>query len=226
MPTGSTRRSFLGTASASMAASQAGQVIPGFDQTRTDVDRASVWRPFSDRKIRMGLVGYGVCRFAAEFEFQNHPNVEVVAVSDLIPDRRAALARWLTRADNPLVWRSIVNRVWQWHFGRGIVETPNDFGRMGALPTHPELLDWLAAEFRDGSGSFKQLHRLIVNSAAYRQSSAHNEAHARIDSDNRFLWRANRRRLEAEEIRERILLKLAKKRARDEAEEPEAGDGC
>jgi hypothetical protein len=120
-------------------------------------------------------------------------------------DRRAALARWLTRADNPLVWRSIVNRVWQWHFGRGIVESPSDFGRMGALPTHPELLDWLAVEFRDGGGSFKQLHRLIVNSAAYRQSSAHNEAHARIDSDNRYLWRANRRRLEAEEIRDAML---------------------
>ena len=75
-----------------MAAAQTRQVIPGFDQTRTDVDRSSVWKPFSDRKIRMGLVGYGVCKFAAEFEFQNHPNVELVAVSDLYPDRRAALA--------------------------------------------------------------------------------------------------------------------------------------
>ena len=75
-----------------------------------------------------------------------------------------------------LTWRSIVNRVWHYHFGRGIVDTPNDFGRNGAPPTHPELLDWLAVEFRDGGGSLKKLHRLIVLSAAYRQSSAHDAA--------------------------------------------------
>ncbi len=92
MPTRSTRRSFLGTTAATMAAAQTGQVIPGFDQTRTEVDRSKVWQPFSDRRIRVGLVGYGVCKFAAEFEFQHHPNVEVVGVSDLFPDRRAALA--------------------------------------------------------------------------------------------------------------------------------------
>jgi len=92
MPKRRTRRSFLGTTTATMAVAQAGQVIPGFDQTRTDVDRSRVWQPFSDRKIRMGLVGYGVCKFAAEFEFQHHPNVEVVGVSDLFPDRRKALA--------------------------------------------------------------------------------------------------------------------------------------
>ena len=86
--------------------------------------------------------------------------------------RRAALARWLTDPANVLTWRSIVNRVWHYHFGRGIVDTPNDFGRMGAAPTHPELLDWLAVEFRDGGGSLKELHRLIVTSATYRQSSA------------------------------------------------------
>ena len=84
---------------------------------------------------------------------------------------RAALAHWLTDARNPLTWRSIVNRVWLYHFGRGIVDTPNDFGHMGQLPTHPELLDWLAAELRDGGQSLKQLHRLIVTSATYRQSS-------------------------------------------------------
>jgi len=91
----------------------------------------------------------------------NHPEGE----------RRAALARWLTRPDNPLTWRSIVNRVWQYHFGRGLVDTPNDFGRMGAQPTHPGLLDWLAVEFRDGGQSLKTLHRLIVTSATYRQES-------------------------------------------------------
>jgi predicted dehydrogenase len=92
MPVKRTRRSFLGATSATAAAVQASQVIPGFDQTRTEVDRSKAWQPFSDRRIRMGLVGYGLCKFAAEFEFQNHPNVEVVAVSDLFPDRRAELA--------------------------------------------------------------------------------------------------------------------------------------
>ena len=120
-------------------------------------------------------------------------------------DRRAALARWLTRHDHPLTWRSIVNRIWQYHFGQGIVASPNDFGRMGQQPTHPELLDWLATEFRDNGQSFKKLHRLIVTSSTYRQSSAHNELNAKIDGSNRFLWRMSRRRLEAEEIRDSIL---------------------
>ena len=121
-------------------------------------------------------------------------------------DRRAALAQWLTRNDNPMTWRSIVNRVWQYHFGHGIVETPNDFGRMGGLPTHPELLDWLAVEFRDGGQSFKKLHKLIVSSATYRQSSANVPAYEKVDSDNRYLWRANRRKLEAEAVRDTVLL--------------------
>ena len=86
--------------------------------------------------------------------------------------RRAALARWLADRDNPLVWRSIVNRVWRDHFGRGLVDTPNDFGRMGEAPSNPELLDWLAVWFRDEArGSLKRLHRLIVTSATYRQSA-------------------------------------------------------
>ncbi|MEZ6050851.1 MAG: DUF1553 domain-containing protein [Planctomycetaceae bacterium] len=120
-------------------------------------------------------------------------------------ERRAALARWITRDENPLTWRSIVNRVWQYHFGRGFVDSPNDFGRMGQLPTHPELLDWLAVEFRDNGGSFKHLHRLIVTSAVYRQASTHNEANALIDASNQYLWRMNRRRLSAEEIRDTLL---------------------
>jgi hypothetical protein len=130
-------------------------------------------------------------------------------------DRRVALARWLSDARNPLTWRSIVNRVWQYHFGRGIVETPNDFGRMGAEPTHPELLDGLAVWFRDeADGSLKQLHRLIVTSQAYRQtSSPAAELMARaiaFDSSNTLLWRQNRRKLEAEAIRDCILLVAGK----------------
>jgi mono/diheme cytochrome c family protein len=134
-------------------------------------------------------------------------------------DRRAALAKWLTDPHNPLTWRSIVNRVWHYHFGRGLVETANDFGRNGALPTHPELLDWLAVEFRDGGQSLKRLHKLIVMSATYRQQSnaergAQNaESVPRsdfrdpslADADNRFLWRMNRRRLEAEAVRDSVL---------------------
>jgi mono/diheme cytochrome c family protein len=120
--------------------------------------------------------------------------------------RRAALANWIADRDNVLTWRSIVNRVWHYHFSRGIAETPNDFGRMGAAPTQPELLDYLAARFRDDMhGSLKQLHRLIVTSAVYRQSSAHNPAYAALDGDNRTLWRMNRTRLDAEEVRDAIL---------------------
>ena len=120
-------------------------------------------------------------------------------------ERRSALARWLTDPRNPLPWRSIVNRIWQYHFGRGLVEIPNDFGRNGGLPSHPELLDWLAAEFRDGGGSWKALHRLIVTSETYRQSSSGDPAGAAIDSGNALLWRQNRRRLEAEAVRDAVL---------------------
>jgi len=120
-------------------------------------------------------------------------------------DRRAALAKWITEPRNPLTWRSIVNRVWHYHFGRGLVETPNDFGRMGSKPSHPELLDWLAADFRDSGQSLKSLHRKIVTSSVFRQSSAGNPQYAAIDGSNQFLWRMNRRRLEAEAIRDSVL---------------------
>jgi hypothetical protein len=120
--------------------------------------------------------------------------------------RRAALARWTTDPKNVLTWRSIVNRVWHFHFGRGIVDTPGDFGRMGSKPTHPELLDWLASDFLEHGGSLKHLHRLIVTSAAYRQSSRHEPRFAEIDNDNRYLWRASRTRLDAEEVRDAVLL--------------------
>jgi hypothetical protein len=126
-------------------------------------------------------------------------------VSESAPEgeRRAALARWLTRPDNSLTWRSIVNRVWQWHFGRGIVESPNDFGKMGIPPSNPELLDWLAAEFRDSGGSLKGLHRLIVTSATYRRSSA---GVTSGDPDNRLLARMPRARLDSEQVRDAIMM--------------------
>jgi hypothetical protein len=142
-------------------------------------------------------VGPGRIPFAADDPWQIQADAEA--------ERRAKLALWLTDPNHPLVWRSIVNRVWQYHFGEGIVSTPNDFGRMGAMPSHPELLDWLATEFRDNGQSFKELHRLIVTSSVYRQSSKHDPGNAAIDNDNRYLWRMNRRRLTAEEIRDSIL---------------------
>jgi hypothetical protein len=119
---------------------------------------------------------------------------------------RAALAEWLASPANILTWRSIVNRVWHYHFGAGLVDTPNDFGRLGSQPTHPELLDWLAVWFRDEArGSLKQLHRLIVTSAVYRQASNDRPEPARVDASNRLLWRMNRARLEAEAVRDAVL---------------------
>ncbi len=120
--------------------------------------------------------------------------------------RRAALADWIASPANRLTWRSIANRLWHYHFGRGLVDTPNDFGRNGSRPTHPDLLDWLAVELRDGGGqSLKSIHRLIVTSAVYRQSSRDDPAAAKVDGDNRWLWRMNRQRLDAEELRDSVL---------------------
>jgi hypothetical protein len=141
-------------------------------------------------------------------------------------ERRVALADWLADPRNPLTWRSIANRVWHFHFGRGLCDTPSDFGKMGGVPSHPELLDWLACELRDSGGSLKHLHRLIVTSATYRQASApyalrftpydavkrkdvkRKEAArdaAAVDPDNRLLWRMNRSRLDAESFRDAVL---------------------
>jgi hypothetical protein len=119
--------------------------------------------------------------------------------------RRAALASWLTDTRNVLTWRSIVNRIWYYHFGRGFVDTLNDFGHNGSQPTHPELLDWLAVEFRDQGQSLKHLHRLILRSATYRQASRHQPQFAAVDADNRWLWRMNRSRLDAESTRDSVL---------------------
>jgi hypothetical protein len=119
--------------------------------------------------------------------------------------RRLALAKWITDPANPLTARVIVNRLWQHHFGRGIVDTPSDFGKMGAPPTHPELLDWLATELVANGWRLKPIHRLIVLSQTYRQSSASNPSALAADADDRLLWRYPPRRLEAEAIRDAIL---------------------
>jgi hypothetical protein len=140
--------------------------------------------------------------------------------------RRAALAKWLSDPANALTWRSIVNRVWHHHFTRGLVETPNDFGRMGGKPSHPELLDWLAVWFRDEArGSLKSLHRMIVTSATFRQvaypveeqisrpldspggeeSGTRGDRPSKVDAGNHLLSRMNRARLDADQVRDAIL---------------------
>jgi hypothetical protein len=119
--------------------------------------------------------------------------------------RRSSLARWLTEPDNPLTARVIVNRVWQFHFGEGIVRTPNDFGTAGAPPTHPELLDWLADRFVREGWSLKALHRLIVSSNTYRMSKGWNAEYGAEDPEDLLLWRVPYRRLEAEAIRDAML---------------------
>ena len=119
--------------------------------------------------------------------------------------RRTLLANWIASPNNPLTARVIVNRIWQHHFGRGIVRTPNDFGLQGARPTHPELLDWLAEEFIKQGWSFKNLHRVIMNSNTYKQSSRANPKGLSVDPQNEMLWRFDMRRLTAEEIRDSVL---------------------
>ena len=134
------------------------------------------------------------------------PEIVEPASGPFVPQRRKALAEWLASRANPLPARVMANRIWQGHFGRGLVATPNDFGRQGDAPTHPELLDWLAAEFIEQGWSVKSLHRLLMTSDAYRRSSGPEAANAKIDATNAYLWRMNRRRLEAEEIRDTVLL--------------------
>jgi len=120
--------------------------------------------------------------------------------------RRTALAQWIASDENPLTARVIVNRLWHHHFGRGIVSTPSDFGLGGTLPTHPELLDWLAQQLQQGDWSLKRIQRIILLSSAYQRSSlGSSHPGAAQDADNRFLWRQNPRRLDAESLRDAML---------------------
>lgn len=120
-------------------------------------------------------------------------------------ERRIALAEWIVDRKNPLTARTIVNRLWQFHFGEGIVDTPSDFGANGAKPTHPELLDWLAVELMDNGWSLKHVHRLILMSQTWQQDSRPDEAAMKVDAASRMLWRFPARRFEAEGIRDAML---------------------
>ncbi len=119
--------------------------------------------------------------------------------------RRAALAQWISDQRNPLSARVLVNRIWQYHFGKGIVATPSDFGLQGSPPTHPELLDWLASEFQSNGGRIKPIHRLIMLSQAYRQQNGIRREGLEVDAGDDWLWRNPSRRLDAETIRDSML---------------------
>ena len=133
------------------------------------------------------------------------PAIREPETDRFIPRRRAALAGWLTSAEQPLLGRVMANRIWQHHIGQAIVRTPSDFGRQGDPPTHPELLDWLAVEFADRGWSVKEMHRLIMLSSTYRSSSVATAASIERDPDNRYFGRMNRHRLDADAIRDSIL---------------------
>ncbi|HZK82157.1 MAG TPA: DUF1549 and DUF1553 domain-containing protein, partial [Humisphaera sp.] len=158
------------------------------------LQRGDVTKPTGD-VVRPGALD-AVGELPAAFKLSD-PNDE--------KSRRTALAQWITDPNNPLTWRSMANRIWLWQFDRGIVETANDFGKMGSPPSHPQLLDWLACELRDDGGSIKKLTRLIVTSKTYRQSSPQNDVAAKVDGDNKLLWRMNRHRLDAEQLRDSLL---------------------
>lgn len=135
-----------------------------------------------------------------------NPPTEIPRANGRTSGRRLALARWITSTENPLTARVWVNRVWHHHFGRGIVASLDNFGRVGDLPTHPELLDWLAVEFMDQGWSTKQLHRLIMTSEAYKMASAYdNDNSLANDLENHLLWRYRPQRLEAEAVRDVIM---------------------
>ncbi len=133
------------------------------------------------------------------------PGVPTVLGGAATPGGRLALAKWVASADNPLTARVIVNRLWQHHFGRGIVATASDFGTRGTPPTHPELLDWLACELADGGWTLKRMHRLMLLSETYQLSTTVTADAARLDPQNRLLSRMNRLRLEGEAVRDALL---------------------
>jgi hypothetical protein len=172
-------------------------------QTASDIDETAAVVHIPGKE-RLGEVAPGFLSVLDESPAEFTP----LPTSPQTTGRRAALAQWLVQPDNPLTARVIVNRVWQQHFGTGLVATVNDFGHLGETPSHPELLDWLAVSFVENGWSLKWLHRTIVTSQTWRQASVvEPSAQAlRVDPGNRLLWRQNVHRLTAEQIRDGLLL--------------------
>lgn len=172
-------------------------------QTASDIDETAAVVYIPGRE-RLGEVAPGFLSVLDEApaEFASLPT------SPHTTGRRAAMAKWLVQPDNPLTARVIVNRIWQQHFGTGLVATVNDFGHLGEAPSHPELLDWLAVSFIENGWSLKWLHRQIVTSQTWRQASVvePSDLALKVDPGNRLLWRQNVHRLSAEQIRDALLL--------------------
>ena len=171
---------------------------PAFVATDIRTEAPKVWLESRDGNVEVGPA------FPALLE-TGRPDI---APTENSTGRRLALAEWITRADNPFATRVIVNRLWQYHFAQGIVATPNDFGTLGEAPSHPELLDWLTTRFLEGGWKIKPLHRLIMNSAVYRQTARREpgETESATDPGNRLLWRYPPLRLDAEQIRDAMLV--------------------
>lgn len=180
---------------------------PGAEmKAKEQADKAAKELEVAKKKKAESQAAYEVAQSA----LMSGPSTEYTPrAAESYPDRstgrRLAFARWLTDSRNPLTSRVAMNHVWLRHFGRGIVPTPADFGRNGGAPTHPELLDWLSAEFVGANWSFKSIHRLIVTSATYRMASTPDNANAAVDPDNFYLWRMPSRRMEAELVRDNVL---------------------
>ncbi|MDB5351721.1 MAG: hypothetical protein JWN86_2968 [Planctomycetota bacterium] len=212
-----------------LVASSEDRAAPGVKPVTTDPERAKLLARREELRAKLVTMSGTMNVYAGTFRtpgpthllnrgdpMQPGPEVVPSGIRTLTPplvlardasesDRRQALARWIADPANPLPPRVMVNRLWHGHFGRGIVATPGDFGFNGDRPSHPELLDWLARSFLENGGRLKPIHRLIVTSATYRQSSRLDDKAMAVDRDNRLLWRMSPRRLEAEAIRDAML---------------------
>lgn len=179
---------------------------PGIQRYPVVNRRPIRWQPASLKQTEARMLIRGNAGMPGPIVTSGWPEVLGTTPESLGDKPRSALVDWMTDPKNPLVSRVWVNRLWQYHFGRGIVATPSDFGVEGAGPTHPELLDWLASELMSNGWSTKHIHRQILLSATYRQKRGHHEANAAVDIDNKLLWQWPRRRLNAEAIRDSVLV--------------------
>jgi hypothetical protein len=195
------------------------QLIAQIRKTQQELNRLAAGpqtyaASFSDLPAATMLLRRGDPMQPSEEVFASAPTVLTGKAPTTNPqrefDRRKMLVDHLARPDHPLTARVMVNRIWQHHFGIGLVETASDFGRMGTPPTHPDLLDWLAVEFVENGWSLKHLHRQIVTSKTYTQSSRPRDDAMRVDADARLLWRYPPRRLDAEAIRDSVLMASGK----------------